>query len=595
MIAAPLNDHACLVQITDLVRDHVQKRDPAFVELAAQVGTTDSLALHLQALPQRDDQGDPADGPRADACAPSQRVRLSPIPPDPNCVERAAIYTGVAELIDPEPVRQLKTTMTSAGLHTYPVENRWAVRLDPAIPRNALNADLFQALPLGSPFSPREAIEWLISIAEESAARDVGGLERLRAAHRAIYALLDGVTPTDRAIDDVAYACSLAIREAHYFGAAGRALIRETIRAIGARIQRYADPVVGPAVPMPEMRNALALKIGRYTVTPNWAALGAIGRVGLNIGTDVGLAAVRTKLASVGLTAAAMSVLEHEFNREGISLGPLAPRAPSLAALALLPSLKRSTVSPRSAGRIATATAASSLAAPVAASAVRNALIATPGMILSEMRLTNADIEALGRDIRDSFRRPFERQLAAAEARFEKQYGRLPGAGKPSTGAGDPGVGLSSRKDADGRHQTVKLTAGVNDYISASDDYANVHAWMNPIPTPPDLLWKSYQGAFVHNWGEFEREWQAWFAENSALSSRMWGGTRDTALDYRERAKKWREQFLALGGTANAPAPQMPTHTSFFSGLGLPSLKTIAIAGGSLVAAAVLLPPLLRR
>lgn len=542
MIAAPLNDHTCLSHITDLVRDLVQKRDPAFVELAEKVGTTEGLVAYLQALPQRNDEGDPSDGPRAEACTPSQRVRLSPIPPDPNCVERAAIFVGVAELLDPEPVRQLKTTMTTAGLHTYPVENRYAVRLDPTIPRNALNADLFQSMPLGATFSPEEAIDWLVVIAEEPASRAVGGIERLRAAHHAMYALLDGEILDERAIDDVAYACALAIREARYFGAAGRALIREVIRALGARMPRSG----------PELRNALSLQIGPYKVSPNWDILGRIGKVGLNLGTDIGRTLLQQKLASVGVSPVALSALEHELNREGLTLGALAPQAPSLAALALLPALSKPPGRPAQA---AAATAASSLAAPVATRELRNALIATPGNILAEMKLTNEDILALGRDIRESFRRPFERERAAAEQRFEKEHGRKP---------------------------------------SSEEDYAKVHAWMTPVPTAADLSAMSYQGAFVHNWGEFEREWQSWFADNRGLSSRMWGSTRDTALDYRKRAQTWRDEFLARGGVAQAPAPQMPENRPWLPGLS-PNLKTAALVAGGVLTAAIVLPPLLRR
>lgn len=552
MIAAPLNDHTCLSQITELIRDLVQKRDPAFVELADQVGTTEGLVAYLQALPQRNDDGDPTDGPRAESCKPSQRIRLSPIPPDPNCVERASIFLGVAELLDPEPVRQLKTAMTEAGLHTYPVENRYAVRLDPAIPRNALNADLFQSMPLGAAFSPEEAIDWLVVIAEEPASRAVGGIERLRAAHGAMYALLDGEILDDRAIDDVAYACALAIREAHYFGAAGRALIREVIRALGVRMPRSG----------PELRNGLSLQIGPYKISPNWDVLGRIGRVGLHLGTDIGRMVLQQKLASVGLTPATMSVLEHELNREGVTLGPLAPQAPSLAALALLPALsslggkkstaKQSTSKPAHA---AAATAASSLAAPAHAREMRNALIATPAMILAEMKLTNEDILALGRDIRDAFRRPFERELAAAKQRFENQHGRKP---------------------------------------TSNDDDAKVHASMNPAPTAADLSAMSYQGAFVHNWGQFENSWQDWFASNKGTWDRLWGGTRDTALDYRKRAKKWREQFVALGGIPHTPAPEMPEDRPLLPSL-TPNLKTAALVAGGVVAAALVLPPLLRR
>jgi hypothetical protein len=595
MIAAPLNDQTCLGHITDTVRELVQKQDPAFVSLAEQVGTTEGLAAHLQAQPQRDDTGDPADGPREDACAPSQRVRLSPIPPDPNCVERAAIYVGVAELIDPEPVRQLKTAMTPGGLHTYPVENRTAVRLDPAIPRNALQADLFRSLPMGVEFELPDAIAWLLDIAEEPAARVIGGLARVRAAAQAIDALLAGVYLDDREIDDIAYTCALALREARAFGAVGIALVRETVRRLGARLPRYAHPIVGPAAPALELgrRNATALKIGKYTITPNWDLLGRLGRVGLNVGTDVGLAALQMKLASMGLSPPVMSVIEHELNREGVTLGRFAPQAPSLAALALLPKLgKKSSTAPAATAARATP-AASSLAAPAAARELRNAWVATPGLILSEMNLTNQDILALGRDIRASFRRPFEAQLAAAEARFEKEYGRVPGAGISSKGPGDHGVGLSPEKDADGRHKRVTLTEA-NAFISSEQDYAKVHSWMSPAPTAADLQWMSYQGNFVHNWGEFEREWQAWYAEHTRWRDRLWGSVRDTALDYRERAKKWREQFLQLGGIANAPAPQMPTQPDFFGSVG-PSLKTAALVAGGVVGAAILLPPLLRR
>ena len=67
--------------------------------------------------------GHPTDGPRAELCAPSQRVRLSPVPSDPNCVERAAIYVGVAELLEPDAVRQLKTTLNAS--RSWPQAIAW--------------------------------------------------------------------------------------------------------------------------------------------------------------------------------------------------------------------------------------------------------------------------------------------------------------------------------------------------------------------------------------------------------------------------------------------------------------------------------------
>lgn len=222
--------------------------------------------------------------------------------------------------------------------------------------------------------------------------------------------------------------------------------------------------------------------------------------------------------------------------------------------------------------------------------------IATPGMIKAELNLTNEDILALGRDIRTAFRRPFEEQREAALARFVREFGRMPGMGIPSKGPGDPGVGLSPTKDANGRHSRVRLTLGVNDFISSERDFATVHGWMQPPPTGDDVRYMSYHGSFVHNFGEFEREWEAWHAEHSGLGSRMWGGTRDTAIDYRKRAKLWREQFLALGGVTYAPEPMMPTpRAPFFGDLDIGStFKTIAIIGAGAVAALVVLPPLIR-
>jgi hypothetical protein len=595
MIAAPLNDHACLGHITDTVRNLVQQPDPAWLALAEETGATEKLAARLRRLPQRDDNGDPTDGPREDACTPSQRVRLSPLPPDPNCVERAAIYVGVAELIDPRPVRQLRTVMTAAGLHTYPVENRSAVWLDPTVPRNALRADVLQSLPLGAVFTLHEAVGWLLEIATEPASQVVGGLARVHAASQAIGDLLAGAYLDDRAIDDIAYTCALALREARAFGAAGLALVRETVRALGARLPRYAAPIVGPATPGLELeanrRNAVALKIGGRTITPNWDLLGRLGRVGLNVGTDVGVAALKVKLASMGLSPTVLSVVEHELNREGVTLGRLAPQAPSLAALALLPRLGQQG---STASTAATMAAASAIAAPAAAREVRNAWVATPGLILSEMNLTNQDILALGRDIRASFRRPFEEQLAAARDRFAREYGRIPGVGIAGKGPGDYGIGASVERDADGRHKRVTLTAA-NAFSSTEEDDAKVHAWMSPVPTAADLQWKSYQGNFVHQWGEFEREWGGWYAEHTSWTSRFWGAALDTPLDYRARVKKWREQFLQLGGTANAPTPLMPTQPGLGDWFSGKRLVTAALVAGGVVGAAILLPPLLRR
>ncbi len=69
MIAAPMTDHACLGPTTDLIVAEVTDRNPAIVDLAARFTNTDELAAWFR-TPQRDDDGDPADGPKVAACRP---------------------------------------------------------------------------------------------------------------------------------------------------------------------------------------------------------------------------------------------------------------------------------------------------------------------------------------------------------------------------------------------------------------------------------------------------------------------------------------------------------------------------------------------
>ena len=52
-------------------------------------------------------------------------------------VERAALYLGVAELIDPRPVRQLATLDLEWGRHTFPIESGAPIVLDPRVTSEA--------------------------------------------------------------------------------------------------------------------------------------------------------------------------------------------------------------------------------------------------------------------------------------------------------------------------------------------------------------------------------------------------------------------------------------------------------------------------
>lgn len=84
MITLPLNDQECLGQVTEVVAELVRHRDATITEIAERFPTTAALASWIRSLPQRDDTGVPADGPKVEQCDPPQRLRIPA--EDPNCL-----------------------------------------------------------------------------------------------------------------------------------------------------------------------------------------------------------------------------------------------------------------------------------------------------------------------------------------------------------------------------------------------------------------------------------------------------------------------------------------------------------------------------
>jgi hypothetical protein len=190
------NDLTCLGSITEVVAEFVQRRDPLLVDLAAQHPTTEGLAAWIRSLPQRDDEGSPDDGPKVDACQPVQRLRIPA--PDPNCVERAALYLGVAELIDPSPVRQLATLDFDWGRHTFPIESGAPVVLDPRVTSADLARAVAPAARTPVAIDVTEAIEYTAQLAHVGAAMVRNGPSRAHLARNAIRSLVEnGTPPTD--------------------------------------------------------------------------------------------------------------------------------------------------------------------------------------------------------------------------------------------------------------------------------------------------------------------------------------------------------------------------------------------------------------
>jgi len=310
MIAPPFNDHECLDAITRVVIDQVQNRDPVFVELASQHPTTEALAAWIRSQPQRDDLNEPGDDPKVTACTPPQRLHVSS--DQPNCVERAALYLGVAELIDAGPVRKLATT--GDRLHTFPIENNRPVVLDPEESSGCLECGLALMGPSPIAIEPAQAIEWTADLAASGAAPLRNGPSHVIRARNAIRRLVtQGAAPAEVELDAIGLLFALAERAAARYGVRAIAMVRTTARAIA------------------EVLDTVLAERGRNLTTPSWLdqAGGIVGRIGLDLGSFT----LRKKLAALGVGAEIVGLIESDLNKEGYSLGPLA-HPPALATFA---------------------------------------------------------------------------------------------------------------------------------------------------------------------------------------------------------------------------------------------------------------------
>nr|HEX4316247.1 hypothetical protein [Kofleriaceae bacterium] len=312
MIALPFNDYTCLGSITEVVAELVATRDPVIVELAHKHTTVEGLVSYIRGLPQRDDDGVKADGPRVEACSPPQRLRIPA--EDPNCVERAALYVAVAEMVDPKPVRQLATLDTPIGMHTFPVENGLPIILDPRVPRNCLDCGVALAAQGPIEIEPHQAIEWTAHLAESDSGDLRNGPSRVRRARNAVMRLVDdGVPPTRAEVDLIGWMFALADKAARRWGSRAIAMVRTTAQAI-------AD--VAEEVLARTQRN-LALEVGDMRLeAPPWMT--TLGKVAGRVGLDIGAVALRSQLDALGIGPDMVGLVEEELNREGLTLGVVA-------------------------------------------------------------------------------------------------------------------------------------------------------------------------------------------------------------------------------------------------------------------------------
>jgi hypothetical protein len=327
-IGLPYNDLTCLGAISQIGATMVVERDPALVELAAKYPTQRQIEEWLRSRPQRDDLGNPADGPRVHECEPPQRLVLDGVAP--NCVERSILFTILMEINHPEHTYQLATVDTPIGLHTFPLVNGRPIVLDPRVTTECLECGLALGQPGPVAVEPRNAIAWMIDMAAQDASQFRNGPSSVYLGKNAIRRLLDeGAIPAPREIDAMGLLFALAERAAQRYGTRAIGIVRTAARALASIL----DIVL-------ERRNAHIDIGGLKFDTPAWLddTAGALGQVGLGLGS----AYLRAKLAPLNLagilglpggTDAVIGLLESELNQKGRTLGEFA-NPPQLATFA---------------------------------------------------------------------------------------------------------------------------------------------------------------------------------------------------------------------------------------------------------------------
>jgi hypothetical protein len=275
MIGVPFNDHQCLGAISEILATMAGSGDPELLELAAQYPTTRELIDYIRSLPQRDDLGDPTARPRVDECSPPQRVRIGP--PDPNCLERAALFVLIDDVNHPDHTYQLATVETPIGPHTFPLKDGKPVVLDPRVSNECLECGLALSSPGPIAVQPRNAIAWVVDMAAQDAPQLRNGPSQLYLGKNAIRRLIDdGAAPEPREIDAMGFLFALAERAARRYGTRAIGIVRTAVRALADVL----DAVL-------ERRNA-HLDLGGYKIdTPQWLddTAGALGNVGLGVGS----------------------------------------------------------------------------------------------------------------------------------------------------------------------------------------------------------------------------------------------------------------------------------------------------------------------
>jgi hypothetical protein len=136
----------------------------------------------------------------------------------------------------------------------------------------------------------------------------------VRKARNAVMRLVnEGVAPAPSEVEAMGWMFALAELAAHRYGSRAISMVRTVAHAIADVL----DEVLART-----QRN-IALEIGGMRLEPSpW--MSALASVAGHVGLDLGAAALRTKLASLGIGDDLVGLVEEELNNEGLTLGVFA-------------------------------------------------------------------------------------------------------------------------------------------------------------------------------------------------------------------------------------------------------------------------------
>lgn len=159
--------------------------------------------------------------------------------------------------------------------------------------------------------------------------------------------------------------------------------------------------------------------------------------------------------------------------------------------------------------------------------------------------------------------------------------------------AGDALISVAFRNAGSHRNASwwaIKTPGVIQDEIKTTD--TAVSALGRDIADAFHEPLSAQQRAFIDQWKAFAAEWHEFVDSHTHWYDRMWRGSYDKAIEFREGVLRWRKRFEELGGKPTAPPPILPPDDGKPSAQSGPWRSILLVAG--IGAAALILPEVVR-